>query len=163
VALQHLPVVFCMDRAGVAGADGPTHHGALDVPFMRCIQGMTCAAPLDEQDLRDLMFTALQHDDGPFALRSPRGSATGMPLGAGFGAASSGTGRKIADGGDVAFVTCGAIGQYVYEVRERLEELGVRAAHYDLRYCKPLDDALLREVFTRFDRIVTLEDGVVTG
>jgi 1-deoxy-D-xylulose-5-phosphate synthase len=163
VALQHLPVVFCMDRAGVAGADGPTHHGALDVPFMRCVQGMTCAAPLDEQDLRDLMFTALRHDGGPFALRYPRGPATGMPLREGFEAIPLGKGRKIADGEDLAFVTYGAIGQYVYEVRERLAALGVHAAHYDLRFCKPLDDDLLREVFTRFDRIVTVEDGVVVG
>ncbi|HLT47096.1 MAG TPA: 1-deoxy-D-xylulose-5-phosphate synthase [Rubricoccaceae bacterium] len=163
VALQHLPVVFCMDRAGVAGADGPTHHGALDVAYMRCVQGMTCAAPLDEQDLRDLMFTALMHDGGPFAIRYPRGAATGMPLREGFEAIPIGKGRRIAEGEDLAFVTYGAIGQYVYEVRERLEKLGVHAAHYDLRFCKPLDDALLREVFTRFDKIVTVEDGVVMG
>lgn len=163
VALQHLPVVFCMDRAGVAGADGPTHHGALDIPFMRCVQGMVCAAPLDEQDLRDLMFTALQHDEGPFAIRYPRGEATGMSLQDGFTALPIGKGRKVADGSDVAFVTYGAIGQYVFEARERLAKLGIDAAHYDLRFCKPLDHDLLTDVFSRYDKIITVEDGVIDG
>lgn len=163
VALQNLPVVFCMDRAGVAGADGPTHHGALDIPFMRCVQGMTCAAPLDEQDLRDLMYTASLHEGGPFAIRYPRGAATGMPLREGFERLPIGKGRKIADGQDLAFVTYGAIGQYVPEVRERLRAHGIEAAHYDLRFCKPLDDELLEEVFARFDKVITVEDGVVMG
>ena len=163
VALQQLPVVFCMDRAGVAGADGPTHHGALDIPFMRCVQDMVCAAPLDEQDLRDLMFTAAQYDDGPIAIRYPRGAATGMDLRPGFEPIEIGKGRKIADGQDVAFLTYGAIGQYAVEARERLRAHGVDAAHYDLRFCKPLDHELLTEVFTTFDKVITVEDGVVTG
>ena len=163
VALQKLPVVFCMDRAGVAGSDGPTHHGALDVAFMRCIPDLVVAAPLDEQDLRDLMFTAAQHDDGPFAIRYPRGEATGMALRASFEPVEVGRGRKIADGEDLAFVTYGAIGQYVPEVRERLRAHGVSAAHYDLRFCKPLDDELLTEVFSTFDRVITVEDGAVMG
>lgn len=162
VALQNLPVVFCMDRAGVAGADGPTHHGALDVAYMRCVPGMVVAAPLDEQDLRDLMFTALQHD-GPFAIRYPRGEATGMPLRDGFEALPIGRGRRIADGTDVAIVSYGAIGAYVDEARARLAEAGVSAAHYDLRYVKPLDEALLTEVFGRFTRVLTIEDGVRDG
>ena len=162
VALQHLPVVFCMDRAGLVGADGPTHHGALDVPYMRAVQGMVCAAPLDEQDLRDLLFTALRHD-GPFAIRYPRGSATGIPLRDGFDAVPIGKGRRIADGDDVALVTYGAIGQYVPEVRARLAQRGVSAAHYDLRFAKPIDGALLTEVFGRFSRVVTVEDGVRDG
>ena len=103
VALQGLPVVFCMDRAGVAGADGPTHHGALDVAYLRCVPDLVCAAPLDEQDLRDLMFTAAEHD-GPFALRYPRGAATGMALRDGFEAIEIGKGRRIADGSDLAFL-----------------------------------------------------------
>ncbi len=162
VALQNLPVVFCMDRAGVAGADGPTHHGALDIAYMRAVQGLVCAAPLDEQDLRDLLYTSLQHD-GPLALRYPRGAATGMTLRPGFEAIPIGKGRRIADGDDVAFVTYGAIGQYVGEVRERLHEKGVSAAHYDLRFVKPLDEALLTEVFGRHSHVVTLEDGVREG
>lgn len=161
VALQGLPVVFCMDRAGVVGADGPTHHGALDVPYMRAVQGMVAAAPLDARDLRDLMFTALGHD-GPFAIRYPRGNAPDAPP-EGFRALPIGKGRRIAEGEDVAFVTYGAIGNYVAEVRERLAARGVSAAHYDLRFVKPLDEALLTEVFGRFSRVVTVEDGVRDG
>ncbi|HUF09703.1 MAG TPA: 1-deoxy-D-xylulose-5-phosphate synthase [Rhodothermales bacterium] len=163
VALQHLPVVFCMDRAGLAGADGPTHHGALDIPYMRCIQGMVVTAPMDEQDLRDLMYTASVYQDGPFSIRYPRGSATGMPLRDGFTEIEIGKGRKIADGADLAIISVGAIGSYVPEVRDRLAASGVEAAHYDLRFVKPLDDDLLTEVASRFDRILTIEDGVVDG
>jgi 1-deoxy-D-xylulose-5-phosphate synthase len=163
VALQHLPVVFCMDRAGVAGADGPTHHGALDVAYMRCIQGMVVAAPLDEQDLRDLMYTASRHRDGPFAIRYPRGKATGQRVRPDFRELEIGRGRRIADGSDIAFVTYGAIGNYVPEVRERLSDSGISAAHYDLRFAKPLDDELLTEISDRFDTIITVEDGVITG
>ena len=161
VALQDLPVVFCMDRAGVAGADGPTHHGALDVPFMRAVQNLIVAAPLHEQDLRDLMFTALEVGK-PFAIRYPRGQATGMPLGP-FRALEVGTGRRVRDGRDVAFVTYGAIGNYAVEACERLAADGVEAAHYDLRFVKPIDAALLTEVFGRFRRVVTVEDGVRDG
>ncbi len=163
VALQHLPVVFCMDRAGVAGADGPTHHGALDIAYMRCVQGMIVAAPLDEQDLRDLMYTASRYWDGPFAIRYPRGQATGMEVRTDFREIEIGRGRKIDDGTDVAFVTYGAIGNYIPEVRERLEHDGISAAHYDLRFAKPLDDEMLTEIAGCFDTIITVEDGVVTG
>lgn len=162
VALQNLPVVFCMDRAGVAGADGPTHHGALDVAYMRAVPGLVCAAPLDEQDLRDLLYTSLGHD-GPFAIRYPRGAATGMALRDGFEALPIGKGRRIAEGEDLAFVSYGAIGSYVHEARARLAEQGIHAAHYDLRFVKPLDEALLTEVFGRYDRVVTVEDGVRQG
>ena len=162
VALQDLPVVFCMDRAGVAGADGPTHHGALDVAYMRAVQNMVVAAPMDEQDLRDLLYTALQYD-GPFAVRYPRGQATGMALRDGFEAVEIGTGRKVRDGGDLAFVTYGAIGQYAVEACERLAARGVEAAHYDLRFVKPIDAALLTEVFGRHRRVITVEDGVRDG
>ncbi len=162
VALQNLPVVFCMDRAGVAGADGPTHHGALDVAYMRAVPGLVCAAPLDEQDLRDLLFTSLGHD-GPMAIRYPRGEATGMAIRDAFETLPIGKGRRIADGTDMAFVTYGAIGGYVAEARDRLAAEGISAAHYDLRFVKPLDGALLTEIFGRFQRVVTLEDGVRDG
>ena len=162
VALQNLPVVFCMDRAGVAGADGPTHHGALDIAYMRAVQGLVCAAPYDEQDLRDVMFTALQHD-GPFALRYPRGAATGMALRPGFAPIEIGTGRKLRDGDALAFVTYGAIGHYAAEVCDRLAARGIEATHVDLRFVKPLDAALLTEVFGRHDAVITVEDGVRDG
>jgi 1-deoxy-D-xylulose-5-phosphate synthase len=163
VALQQLPVVFCMDRAGVAGADGQTHHGALDVPYMRCIQGMVVSAPMDEQDLRDLMHTASLYWDGPFAIRYPRGKATGMDVRDDLRPIEIGRGRKIADGSDIAFVSYGAIGNYINEVRDRLSQDGVSAAHYDLRFAKPLDEDLLSEIAQRFDTVITVEDGVRIG
>lgn len=163
VALQNLPVVFCMDRAGVAGSDGPTHHGTLDVAYLRCIPGMVCAAPMDEQDLRDLMYSGLYHERGPFAIRYPRGEATGMRLRSEFSLIPIGRGRRLRDGVDLAFLSYGAIGSYLTQVCERLAAGGILAAHYDLRFCKPLDSDLLTDVFERFDRIVTVEDGVVQG
>ena len=162
VALQNLPVVFCMDRAGVAGADGPTHHGALDIAYMRAVQGLVCAAPSDEQDLRDLMYTALQHD-GPFALRYPRGQATGMAMREGFETIEIGTGRRLRDGDALAFVSYGAIADYTAEVCDRLAERGIQAAHYDLRFVKPIDAAMLTEVFSRHRHVITVEDGVRDG
>ncbi len=162
VALQNLPVVFCMDRAGLVGADGPTHHGGLDIAYLRCIPNLVVAAPLEEQDLRDLMYTAMVHD-GPFAIRYPRGATTGMEIREGFKKLEIGKGRKIADGSDVAILSYGAIGNYVTESRQRLKEKGVSAAHYDLRFVKPIDDALLSEVARTYRYVVTVEDGVVQG
>lgn len=163
IALQHLPVVFCLDRSGLVGSDGPTHHGTLDIAYLRCVQGMVLAAPLDEQDLRNLMYTASLYDDGPFAIRYPRGSATGMTLDKSFEKIPIGKGRRIRDGNDLAFVTYGAIGQYAIEACNKLSAAGIEAAHYDLRFCKPLDDDLLTEVFNRFNKIITVEDGVRIG
>ncbi len=163
VALQKLPVVFCIDRAGVAGADGPTHHGALDIAYLRCVPNLVSAAPMDEEDLRDMMFTANGWNEGPFAIRYPRGEATGMAIAEGFREIVVGKGRKLREGSDLTFVTYGAIGSYAVEACERLEAEGISAAHYDLRFCKPLDEELLKEVFERFDRVITLEDGVVQG
>lgn len=162
VALQKLPVVFCMDRSGLVGADGPTHHGALDIPYLRCIQGMVCAAPLDEQDLRDMMYSALQHD-GPVAIRYPRGSATGMTLRPDFQEIPLGKGRRIVEGEDLAFLSYGAIGNYLPSVLERLKEEGIHAGHYDLRFVKPLDEELLAEICGKYSRVITLEDGVIMG
>lgn len=162
VALQNLPVIFCMDRSGLVGADGPTHHGALDIPYLRCVQGMVCAAPLDEQDLRDMMYTALQHD-GPFAIRYPRGEASGIQLREGFQEIQIGKGRKLVDGEEIAFLSYGAIGEYVPEVLERLKAEGIHAGHYDLRFVKPLDDELLIDLCRNYHKVITLEDGVIMG
>ncbi len=163
VALQSLPVVFCMDRAGLVGADGPTHHGTFDIAYLRCIPEMIVAAPLDEQDLRDLMYTASLYEKGPFAIRYPRGRATGMPLRKEFQQIPIGKGRRVAEGEDIAIISYGAIGNYVPEVRARLAREGISVAHYDLRFVKPLDDELLREVFERYEKVVTVEDGVLMG
>ncbi|HIG73925.1 MAG TPA: 1-deoxy-D-xylulose-5-phosphate synthase [Bacteroidetes bacterium] len=162
VALQDLPVIFAMDRAGVAGADGPTHHGALDIAYMRAVQNMIVAAPMDEQDLRDLLYTATRAGK-PFAMRYPRGQATGMDVREGFEEIPLGTGRWIADGEDVCIVSYGAIGNYVGEARQQLAEAGVSAAHVDLRFVKPIDAALLTDVFSRFSKVLTVEDGVRDG
>jgi 1-deoxy-D-xylulose-5-phosphate synthase len=163
VALQHLPVVFCLDRSGLAGSDGPTHHGALDIAYLRCVPGLVCAAPLDEQDLRDLMYTASLHEDGPFVIRYPRGEALGVPVRLEYQRLPVGKGRQIRDGRDLAFLSYGAIGSYLYDVCDRLAAAGIEAAHYDLRYAKPLDGELLSDVFQRFSRVITIEDGVVMG
>jgi 1-deoxy-D-xylulose-5-phosphate synthase len=163
VALQKLPVVFCMDRAGLVGADGATHHGTLDIPYLRCVPEMVLAAPFDEQDLRDLMFTASRYQAGPFAIRYPRGAATGMEIRPTFTELEIGRGRRLHDGRDLAFVSYGAIGGYLADVRNRLAEQGIEAAHYDLRFVKPIDEKLLHEVFDRFDHVITIEDGVIQG
>ena len=162
VALQHLPVVFCMDRAGVVGADGPTHHGVFDIAYLRCIPEMIIAAPYDAQDLRNLMYTASLYQEGPFAIRYPRGKAAGVVT-PDFTEIPIGKGQKLAEGTDIAFLSYGAIGQYIPEVRRQLMQEGITAAHYDLRFVKPLDEALLTEVFEKFDHVVTIEDGTRVG
>ncbi len=162
IALQNLPVVLCMDRAGIAGSDGPTHHGALDIAYLRCVPGLVLSAPMDEQDLVDLMYTASRHD-APFAIRYPRGAATGAALRPDFTELPIGRGRRIREGERLAFLSYGAIGQHVVEACARLQAHGIRAAHYDLRFCKPLDDALLEEVAGAFSHIITVEDGAALG
>ncbi|MBN8589895.1 MAG: 1-deoxy-D-xylulose-5-phosphate synthase [Rhodothermia bacterium] len=162
VALQDLPVVFCMDRAGLVGADGATHHGVLDIPFLRCVQNLVVAAPMEAQDLRNLMYSASIYEKGPYAIRYPRGG-TPADQRAPFEEIPLGTGRKVANGTDLAILSYGAIGQSVHKVRLLLQEAGVEAAHYDLRFVKPLDAPLLEEVFSTYDTVVTIEDGVVQG
>ncbi|MCS7154721.1 MAG: 1-deoxy-D-xylulose-5-phosphate synthase [Bacteroidetes bacterium] len=162
VCLQQLPVIFCMDRAGLVGADGPTHHGAFDIAYLRCIPNLVVAAPMDEQDLRDLLYTALHHE-GPFAIRYPRGPATGMPLRPGFARIPIGRGRKLADGTDLALLSYGHIGTHAMRARQLLQERGISAACYDMRFVKPLDTALIDEAAERYPVLVTIEDGVLMG
>ncbi len=163
VALQKLQVVFCLDRAGMAGADGPTHHGAFDISYMRCIPNMIVAAPMDEAELRNLMYTAQAENFGPFCIRYPRGEGVMIDWKTPMKLVKPGTGRKIKSGEDVAFLSIGSIGQKAVEACEILEKEGVSAAHYDLRYVKPLDELLLHEVFTKFNRVITIEDGCIQG
>lgn len=164
VALQKLPVVFCIDRAGVVGADGPTHHGAFDIAFLRCVPNITGAAPMDLDDFRNLLYTA-QADTGhgPFAIRYPRGAGTGYATGAGFSKLAIGRGRKIRSGKDIAILSLGAVGQYVVAACAALEAEHLDIAHYDLRFFKPLDEALLHEVFQQFSIVITVEDGCIAG
>ncbi|SFC87834.1 1-deoxy-D-xylulose-5-phosphate synthase [Flexibacter flexilis DSM 6793] len=162
VCLQNLQVIFCLDRAGFAGADGPTHHGAYDVAYMRCIPNMVIASPMNEEELRNLMFTATQYE-GPFTIRYPRGEGVMPDWKRPMKALQIGQGRKVKDGEKVAILTIGHIGNYVLQACELLAKDGLNPAHYDMRFVKPLDEALLHEIFTQFDSVITVEDGCVQG
>src|SRR6201994_1832784 len=163
VALQKLNVIFCLDRAGFAGADGPTHHGAYDLAYMRCIPNMTVSAPMNEEELRNLMFTAQQDDMGPFVIRYPRGTGVMVDWQRPMKAITVGKGRKICDGEEVDILSIGAIGNEVVKAMADLNAEGLYPAHYDIRFVKPLDEALLHEVFAKFDKIITVEDGALQG
>ncbi|SEM86838.1 1-deoxy-D-xylulose-5-phosphate synthase [bacterium A37T11] len=163
VAIQNLNVVFCLDRAGIAGADGPTHHGAYDLAFMRCIPNITVSAPMNEEELRNLMYTAQLENKGPFVIRYPRGSGVMPDWKRPFKALDVGKGRKICDGEEVAVLSIGHIGNEVVKACLQLNEEGIFPAHYDLRFVKPLDEALLHEVFSSFKEVITVEDGCLLG
>lgn len=163
VALQNLNVVFCLDRAGLAGADGPTHHGAFDIAYMRCLPNMILAAPMNEQELRNLMFTASQDNMGPFTIRYPRGNGVMIDWRTPMEFVKPGTGRKLREGDSIAVLTVGPIGNYAVKALDALDIEGIKVAHYDLRYIKPLDENLLHEVFQRYKRIVTVEDASIQG
>jgi len=163
VAIQNLNVVFCLDRAGIAGADGPTHHGAYDLAYMRCIPNMTVSAPMNEEELRNLMFTAQQDDMGPFVIRYPRGSGVMVDWQRPLKAIKVGKGRMVCDGDDIAILTIGHIGNEVVKAMPVLNNEGYFPAHYDLRFVKPLDEALLHDVFKKFSKIITVEDGCLEG
>lgn len=165
--IQELPVIFCLDRAGFAGADGPTHHGAYDIAYMRCIPNMVVASPMNEQELRNLMYTAqldeVQNQKKAFTIRYPRGEGVMPQWRTPFEKIEIGKGRKVRDGEDIAILTIGHIGNYATESCKMLELEGIQAAHYDLRFVKPLDEALLHEVFNKFDKVITVEDGCLQG
>jgi len=163
VAIQKLNVVFCLDRAGFAGADGATHHGAYDMAYMRCIPNMVVSAPMNEEELRNLMFTAQQENMGPFVIRYPRGNGVMVDWQRPFKAIPVGKGRKVCDGDDVAILSIGAIGNEVIKATAELNAEGYNPAHYDLRFVKPLDEALLHDVFKNFNKVITVEDGCVEG
>ncbi|HEY0897584.1 MAG TPA: transketolase C-terminal domain-containing protein, partial [Sphingobacteriaceae bacterium] len=163
VAIQNLNVVFCLDRAGVAGADGATHHGAYDLAYMRCIPNMVVSAPMNEEELRNLMFTAQQEDMGPFTIRYPRGNGVMTDWKRPFKAIPVGKGRKICDGEEVAVLTIGHIGNEAVKAFQELNAEGIYPAHYDLRFVKPLDADLLHEVFKTYKNIITVEDGCLQG
>ncbi|MBR0269958.1 MAG: 1-deoxy-D-xylulose-5-phosphate synthase, partial [Prevotella sp.] len=164
-AIQKLPVVLCLDRAGLVGQDGPTHHGAFDMAFLRPIPNLTIASPMDEHELRRLMFTAQQPGQGTFVIRYPRGRGVQVDWRCPLETVEVGTGRKLHDGTDVAVLTIGPLGNDVEEVIATLTATNpsLSVAHYDMRFLKPLDEQLLHEVGQRFRRIVTIEDGVRNG
>ncbi len=164
VCIQNLPVNFCLDRAGFAGADGPTHHGAYDLAYFRCLPNMIVAAPMNELELRNLMFTAqLPREGKAFSIRYPRGQGVMPEWRQPFEKIEIGTGRKIRDGDDLAILTIGHIGNYALEVCDTLGRQGINIAHYDLRFVKPLDEKLLHEIFSKYKKIITVEDGCLQG
>ncbi|MCB0515621.1 MAG: 1-deoxy-D-xylulose-5-phosphate synthase [Bacteroidetes bacterium] len=164
VALQNLHVVFCLDRGGLAGADGATHHGTFDLAYFRCIPNMVVAAPMDEPELRNMMYTfQLAKNAFPSSIRYPRGEGVTIDWQTPFVEIPIGKGRKIADGKEVAILTIGHVGNFVTEARHILSKQNIVPAHYDLRFVKPLDEALLREVFTNYDKVITVEDGCLMG
>ncbi|MHC1777180.1 MAG: 1-deoxy-D-xylulose-5-phosphate synthase [Lentimicrobium sp.] len=163
VALQGLNVVFCLDRGGLVGEDGPTHHGAYDLAYFRAIPGLTISAPMNEVELRNLMFTAQLENKGPFVIRYPRGRGMSTGWKQPFEEIIVGTGRKIRDGEKVAILSIGHPGNFVVEAYEILQKEGISAGHYDMRFLKPLDEKLLHEVFSKYSRIITVEDGTIKG
>lgn len=164
IALLRLPVVLCLDRAGLVGEDGPTHHGAFDMACLRPIPNLTIASPMDEHELRRLMFTAQLPDKGAFVIRYPRGRGVLVDWRCPLEEVPVGKGRRLKEGQDLAVITIGPIGNTAAQAIAKVEaEGGLRIAHYDLRFLKPLDEELLREVGERFERIVTVEDGVREG
>ena len=157
VAIQNLPVVLCLDRAGLVGADGPTHHGAYDLAYMRCVPNLVVASPMNESELRNLMYTAQLPDNGPIVIRYPRGQGVMLNWKTPFQKIEIGTGRKVCDGEDVAILSIGHLGNYVIDACSELNEQEISPAHYDMRFVKPLDEALLHEVFAKFNKIITVE------
>ncbi len=164
VALQKLNVVFCLDRAGFAGADGPTHHGAYDIAFMRCIPNLVVSAPMNEEELRNLMYTAQLDNQGSFVIRYPRGQGVMPNWKTPFKKIKVGEGRKVKNGNDIAILSIGHIGNYALSAAKDLEEKeNIDAAVYDMRFVKPLDEILLHEVFSKFNKVITVEDGCIMG
>jgi 1-deoxy-D-xylulose-5-phosphate synthase len=164
IAIQKLPVVLCLDRAGLVGEDGPTHHGAYDIPYFRCIPNMIISAPMNESELRNLMFTAqLESTQYPMVIRYPRGEGVMPEWRTEMKEIRIGSGRKLRDGKDIAILSFGHPGNFAAAAIRELRAEGLEPAHYDLRFVKPIDEEMLHEVFSRYRKIVTVEDGTVVG
>lgn len=163
VAIQNLHVVFCLDRAGLVGEDGMTHHGSLDLAYMRCIPNMTISAPMDEHYLQHLMYTAQETPTGPFAIRYPRGRGHHCDWKCTPKKLEIGKGRKLLDGTDIALISIGDIGNAALSAAEKAEKAGIKVALYDMIFLKPIDEEILHHIGKNFDKIITLEDGTVSG
>ena len=164
VAIQKLPVIFCLDRAGLVGDDGPTHHGVYDIAYMRCIPNMIVSSPMNEAELRDLMYTAqLESNKLPFVIRYPRGEGVMPEWKTEMKEIEIGKGRKLKDGKEIAILSFGHPGNFAAAAIRNLRTEGITPAHYDLRFVKPLDEEMLHEVFTNYNKIITVEDGTVVG
>lgn len=163
VAIQNLNVVFCLDRGGLVGADGATHHGAYDLSYMRSIPNMTVSAPMNEAELRNLMYTAQFVNMGPFSIRYPRGKGVMTEWKTAMQKIKVGTGRKLTNGKDIAILTIGHPGNFAQKAIEELKTTGASIAHYDMRFVKPIDEVMLHEVFSKFSKVITIEDGCLIG
>jgi len=163
VALQHLHVVFALDRGGLVGADGPTHHGVFDLSYLRLVPGMVIMAPKDESELRDMLFTAVEFKGGPIALRYPRGNGIGVPLKPGFDLIPIGQSEVLRQGTDVAILAIGAMVNVALQSAQALSAQGIEACVVNMRFVKPLDAALLRRMASECPRFVTVEDNTVVG
>lgn len=162
-AIQKLPVVFCMDRAGLVGADGPTHHGLYDIAYLRGIPHIVLCAPMNEVELRNMMFTGLKYEKGSFAIRYPRGNAENFINDSSFHEVEIGKGRILKEGDSIVILSYGTIGNEVTKAVQRLDEQGIHVGHYDMRFAKPLDEILIVHAVSRYDRIITIEDGTILG
>ena len=164
VAIQKLPVIFCLDRAGLVGEDGPTHHGCYDIAYMRCIPNMIVSAPMNESELRDLMYTAqLDSNELPFVIRYPRGEGVMVDWKTTMKEIKVGTGRKLKDGKDIVILSFGHPGNFAAAAIRDVKAEGINAGHYDMRFVKPLDEEMLHEVFSKYNKVITVEDGTVVG
>jgi 1-deoxy-D-xylulose-5-phosphate synthase len=163
VALQDLQVILCMDRGGLVGEDGSTHHGVFDLAYMRCIPNLIVSAPMNEEELRNLMYTAQLKNFGAFAIRYPRGSGVMIDWQKPFIELPIGKGRMVSDGSDIAILSVGHPGNFVQSAINRLDNNTIAPAHFDMRFIKPLDENLLHEIFKRFEHIITIEDGTIVG
>ena len=163
VALLKLNVIFCLDRAGLVGEDGPTHHGAFDMAALRVVPNLTIASPMDERELRRLMYTAQLPDKGPFVIRYPRGRGSIVDWRCPLEEIPVGKGRKLRDGNDIAVITIGPVGKIAEEAIDDIPVADKTIAHYDLRFLKPLDEEMLHEIGRKFSKIITIEDGVRNG
>ena len=163
VAIQNLSVVFCLDRAGLVGEDGPTHHGSFDIAYFKCIPNMIISSPMNEEELRNLMFTAQEKNHGPFTIRYPRGKGVMPEWKTEFKSIEIGTGRKLRSGENIAILSLGHIGNYASQLCYEYDKEGMHIGHYDLRFAKPLDQKMLHEVFQNYEHIITIEDGCILG
>lgn len=163
VALQQLNVIFCIDRGGLVGEDGATHHGVFDIAYLRCIPHMIICSPMNEVELRHMMYTYQKNLQGPVAIRYPRGNGVILKWDKPYEEIKTGTARLIAEGGAIAVLSYGFIGNTVVQAHKILAEEETIFTHYDMRYVKPLDEEVLHTVFSQFNKVITIEDGVVTG
>jgi 1-deoxy-D-xylulose-5-phosphate synthase len=163
VALQNLPVVLCVDRAGLVGADGATHHGVYDLAFLRCIPNLTIASPLNEVEFRNMLFSAQHNVEGPYVIRYPRGRGVMKDWKKDFTELPKGRSQLLRDGNDLAFITLGPLGNEVAAAIDELEKLNLSIAHLDLRFLKPLDEKTLKQLLSQHSKVITVEDGSISG